>query len=1620
MLIYFTLSTKQFRYIQSKPMKTILLAATLSLCAAAANATNYYFAANGDDARTATQASNPATPWRTISKFNAIANTLRPGDTVFFKRGDTFTGNLRTTNSGTAAAPIVITAYGSGAKPVLSGFKTLSGWVAKGNGVFEITDSELPTRINMVTVNGTSRGMGRWPNADAVNKGYMNIDAATTNTITDNELTSAINWTGAELVARTSHWTLDRLPITAHSGSTLTFGAGATYTPKVKYGYFIQNDIRTFDQVGEWAYNTATKKFSMFFGANNPASYTVKASVSQDVITIFDDDHYLISDLVIEGANENGIDIYSCEFIRLQDCDVQNNGRNGYYASQSGSLLVEDNNFNYNANMGMQFPLGDRNITIRNNRVRNTAMIAGMGQPGGSNYTAINVNATNAIVEQNVVENTGYAGIRFDGDYVTVKNNLIQYFSMVMGDVGGIYTWGDGGHVGRKVLNNIILDGYGAKEGTQYTSSLHASGIYLDDNAKNIEVSGNTVARCGRNGIYMHNNQNIILKENTFYDNIVTQLNITHDDTAKYAVRGIDVKNNIFFAKDPTEKTSIIQTKRTDISLFGVIDSNFYLRPVDELNTISATTNLYTSSAVTSNYSLAQWVSAYGYDRNSRRPVYTFPKTTKTDSLYFFEYNASLQAKTVSLPGLYTDARGNNYNGSIVLQPYTSAALIKIGNLVTLPVATLTAPAASTSFDAPASIRIAATATDPDGIARVEFYNGTTLLGTDTTAPYEWNWNNVTPGNYDLSVKAFDTKGQVGVSATNSIRVVNSNPVISLTSPAGASSFDAPAVVTIAANASDSDGVDRVEFYNGSTLLASDSTAPYTFNWTNVLPGSYAISAKAVDVKGYSTTTTVATISVINSTPVISLTSPVANTLYDAPASIQMSADASDNDGVARVEFYNGSNLLATDNTAPYAFTWNNVVPGTYTLSAKVYDVKGYVATSALNAVQVINSNPDVVLTSPAPGAQADAPATINITATATDADGIARVEFYNGTTLLATDNTAPYTFNWTNVMPGSYAISVKAIDVKGYSTISDTAAVTVINSNPLVSLTAPATGTTTDAPATIRIAADANDQDGIARVEFYNGAVLLGTDSSAPFEYLLNNVQPGTYTFSVKAVDVKGYTSTSATAAVTVVNSNPEVVLTAPASGSNLETPASVRIAANASDVDGIARVEFYQGTTLLATDNSAPYEFMWTSVAPGTYTISARAIDVKGYTTTTPSTAITMVNAAPVVALTSPVAGSSFQAPATVVVAANASDADGIARVEFLRNGVVVNTDSVAPYGFTWTNAAGGTYSFTARAIDTRGLATTSAAASITIAGDKPIVKLTSPVANAIFTAPGSVRLTATASDADGIQRVEFYQGTTLLITEKTAPYDQTWSNVAAGTYTVQARAYDKLGNMTLSNVATITVKAPVLTTTNTTVNTTTQTTTTSSQPVVTLTSPLNGAVYNAPASFTLSANASDADGISKVEFYQGNKLIDVEYKAPYTFNYAKVPAGNYTFTAKAYDKKGQVTTSTAISVVVRNTLMAIGQSSALAAIWEAPAAAKLYPNPATSMITVQLGSQLNGNTATLSIVDMQGKVVLQRSVNISGNSLPVDITALSKGSYILTLTNNMEKVNLKFIKQ
>ena len=124
-------------------------------------------------------------------------------------------------------------------------------------------------------------------------------------------------------------------------------------------------------------------------------------------------------------------------------------------------------------------------------------------------------------------------------------------------------------------------------------------------------------------------------------------------------------------------------------------------------------------------------------------------------------------------------------------------------------------------------------------------------------------------GSYSLTARAISPTRAPATSAPVTIEVLpapgNSSPSVNITSPANGTRFDAPTTVTITASASDSDGsVSSVQFFANGDLIGTDSSAPYSVDWSGIEDGrTYVLTARARDNQNAERSSNPVTISTI-------------------------------------------------------------------------------------------------------------------------------------------------------------------------------------------------------------------------------------------------------------------------------------------------------------------------------------------------------------------------------------------------------------------------------------------------------------------------------------------------------------------------------------------------------------------------------------------------------------------------------------------------------------------------------------------------------------------------------------------------------------------------------------
>jgi plastocyanin len=279
---------------------------------------------------------------------------------------------------------------------------------------------------------------------------------------------------------------------------------------------------------------------------------------------------------------------------------------------------------------------------------------------------------------------------------------------------------------------------------------------------------------------------------------------------------------------------------------------------------------------------------------------------------------------------------------------------------------------------------------------------------------------------------------------------VNNAPTATINSPANNANFLTSDTINVQVGATDDNGVTKVELLVDGNVAQTSTQQPFQFSLT--LPaGSHTLAARATDAGGLTGTSQSITINVgaPNQPPTVTLDAPANNSVFTAPASLNLEASANDDNGVDHVEFFVNDVSVGVDATVSYSIP-QTLNAGTYRIRAVAVDASGLTATSSEATIQVnerVLTAPTISIISPAKDVYITFPSnvvTTNVTliARATDLDGsIAKVEFSEGTNFLGVATAVPATNLFQLVTPlpeGRVTITARATDNDGKFTTSD------------------------------------------------------------------------------------------------------------------------------------------------------------------------------------------------------------------------------------------------------------------------------------------------------------------------------------------------------------------------------------------------------------------------------------------------------------------------------------------------------------------------------------------------------------------------------------------------------
>ena len=1612
------------------PMKTVLLLSFI-MFGFAANAKTYYISNSGNDGNSGI---NPSSPWQTLTKVNVT--TFQPGDNILFRRGDTFYGSIVVDMSGYSSTPVTYGAYGTGAKPTITGFSSVTSWINKGGNIWESSNTvSTLDNIKTVVINGQSVPMGRYPNGDASYPflpNFFNFQSHTgsgsgASSVTTSSLTDGNDWTGADVVIRMNQWTFHREVISSQSGSTLNFN-GVAGSLEDGWGFFIQNDIRTLDQQNEWYYNPSTKKISIY-STSMPTN--VQVSTVDMLLNFYSNVPTVtclnVDNLRFTGANTNGVWISGNLTFSITNCDVSYSGLEGMvlYGGGIKAGTIAGNSFTNNGSGGI-FSIGEvQNLTITNNSISVSGIISAYKQ---NDYTngGMTIYGPNSLIQYNTVDSSAYCGIEFKGANVQVRNNFVNHSALIRGDAGGIYT-GFINETGKVIDGNIVLNSEGNPRGAR-SNDYFAMGIYIDDLGNNLSVTNNTIANCRTAGLYLHNANNLFIRNNTIYNcgALGTEVmwangGISLDGNSNQFANTVysnTLFSNIVFATNQYQYALNYYAEGGGgnyVSNFGTIDSNYYVK----VN--SASTAIKSQQpAINGNMSLPGWQSQTGKDVHSKECVKTITDLKDVR----FEYNLTAQSKTIALDANYLDVKGNAYNGSVLLTPYSSVVLIKNGDLVKNQPPTASAGSSQTITLPTNTVTLSGSGTDSDGT--VASYQWTKVSGPSSytisnTNSATTSVKGLIAGNYVFKLKVTDNQG---ATATDSL-TINVNPAANIAPTASAGSNQSITLptnsITLNGSGIDPDGMIASYLWtkvSGPSSYTISNSSSATTSVKGLIAGNYVFKLAVTDDQGATGTSSV-TITVNPAANIAPTATAGSNQSITLPTnSITLNGSGIDSDGTIASYLWtkvSGPSTYAISNASSATTSVKGLIAGVYVFKLTVTDNQEATATDSVSITVIPAAN--IAPTASAGSSQSITLPTNSITLNGSGIDSDGTIASYlwtkvSGPSTYTISSASSATTSVKGLIAGNYVFKLIVTDNQG-ATATDSVSITVIPAANIAPTASAGSNQSITLPTnSITLNGSGIDSDGTI-------ASYLWTKVSGPSTYTISNASSattsvkgliaGNYVFKLTVTDDQGAT---ATASVTItVNPAANIAPTATAGSNQSITLPTNTVTLNGSGIDSDGTIASYlwtkvSGPSTYTISNASSATTSVKGLVTGNYVFKLTVTDNQGATGTA-SVTITVNPAANIPPTANAGSDQVITLPInSVILSGSGTDSDGSissyswTKISGPSSFSIKNSSSAASQV---SGLAQGVYQFELKVTDDKG-AIGKDTIQITVNAAKNISPKANAGLNQSITLPtNSIILNGSGVDSDGTIAAYLWtkiSGPSAYIIANPSLAASEVSGLVEGVYQFELKVTDDKGaigtdTMQLTvNKNNVTVTIPNVAPTVYAGNDTT------------VLSPVNSIVLN--------GSANDIDG--KITGYLWTQLSGPSASIILPNNtvsttISSLIAGTYEFELKVTDNAGGEARDT-VKVTI-----ALGRTAQ-----DNLTGLKVYPNPVHNMTNVELNTQADNSRITIKISDISGNIVYQKEfVSTTTNvKKQIDMSSMGKGTYVVTvLVDGVVKESVKVVK-
>lgn len=451
-----------------------------------------------------------------------VPGQIANGSTVSLQCGTTYQGTLDLSGK----SNITVTTSGLCGKASITPGMEIGNWSRyQGN----IYSAPIDFTAAQVSINGKPVEAAHWPNRPKV--WATNVDA-----IPSSDLA------GATLVTKPNVYSINAEILSSNAVSTA-------------FPFYLEGKLWMLDAPGEWAISNGRLYVWAPDGASPEGrawAAAAKAGIDADKSS-----GVTIDNVRVFSAFDGISGAYSSN-LHIRNAEILNSSRDGIYATDASGLVIESNVVSHSVRNGIGGWYNNIGALVINNTISASGTV-GMPKPTQAGIFFGNTSKNTRIDGNRVTDSASNGITAYVGSIIS--RNIVDGACTVLTDGGGIYTNGrTAGHVPLNLriegntVKNVSLDG--------------AKGIYLDDAASYVTVTGNKVS-AAPTGLFIHDGSNNTVANNTFFSNVKHHVALAGD-----RVRGNKIAGNVFKS---TRGELAFQLEGEKPAAFGEFDNNSYL-----------------------------------------------------------------------------------------------------------------------------------------------------------------------------------------------------------------------------------------------------------------------------------------------------------------------------------------------------------------------------------------------------------------------------------------------------------------------------------------------------------------------------------------------------------------------------------------------------------------------------------------------------------------------------------------------------------------------------------------------------------------------------------------------------------------------------------------------------------------------------------------------------------------------------------------------------------------------------------------------------------------------------------------------------------------------------------